>query len=66
MKYVYLLAVLMSVSIVNSSQADVILTTSTLDSADLDFDGAGIETSGDLGMNSMVFNLASGGIPGCA
>ncbi len=63
MKYVYLLAVLMSVSTVNISQADVILTTATLDSADLDFDGAGIETSGDLGTNSMVFNLASAGIP---
>ena len=44
--------------------ADVLLGTSTYDSAQLDFDGAGVETNGGLTAAEVIFNLSGGDIPG--
>lgn len=46
-----------------STHADIVLTTSSSDSADLDFDGSGTETNGDLGINSLTFTLTGSELP---
>jgi hypothetical protein len=43
--------------------ADLVLTTSTLDSAGLDFDGSGAETYGDLGVATRTFAYSGETIP---
>lgn len=51
------------VAVASNVHGDAILTTSTLDSAALDFDGGGVETDGSLGVNSKMFSLSGSEIP---
>ncbi len=45
------------------ANGSVILTTSAIDTADLDFDGPGTQTTGDLGFATTTFMLTGGDIP---
>lgn len=59
-------ALLFASCFVDIAYADLVLTTSTRDSADLDFDGSGLETNGDLSITTRAFSLTGADIPATA
>lgn len=58
-----IVAALLVISSCNPLCADTILTTQTDDTADLDFDGMGNQTNGDLGITTISFQLTGQEIP---